>query len=481
MLRFIMWVLILATTAGTYLLTSSDPKLTKYRTQLEKTLGIHREVLSSEALQRSAIAYANFARKSEHLAPIQSDPDMQTWLEATSEAAIAQDLDGLATAAQTQMPRYLEIVATRVTGENEDDISGQLLEFLSQHPSRAQLTHLSVRPVASAVKPQAVLVAGHRLENFTPEALSERKTSTFFAICPHCKHQHASKVPPAQRGISLDCPKCERCYGMLAADKEGRFRYANEFLTGYAPPAVFPTDTAPLHTLYTIWGAVVRQCKYVKDTDERMPARDVWQTSLETTTQGQGDCEDSSIVLADWLMQRGLRVRVAVGRYGDMGGHAWCVARVDNIDYLLESTEGQPDPAKPPYVTDIGSRYVPDVLFDRDALYVRSVPKSRWNGDYFSDKDWIRVQPRTMFKPMKLGYAAYAADPPGSLFQVDSAPVMTATSSGDSPPTAGPLLKFVGLKNVPLGAAAWQVSSLPNFTLLPADGPKLVMRLEGTK
>jgi hypothetical protein len=476
MLRFLMWLILLATAAGAYVLTSSQPQLTQYREMLEKLLKIQRENLSAEALQRGTMDHTNFSRQTEKLALLQFDPEMQSWLDAADEATLSQDLNSLVKSAQNQLPRYMLIVATQVTGDSVEEVTTQLHGFLSHHAERSQLSHLAARPVRSSAKPQAVLLAGQRLTDFTPEALTTRKTNTFFAICPHCKNQQACRVPPAQRGISLDCPKCERSYGMLAADREGRFRYANEYLTGYAPPAVFPTDTAPLHTLYTIWGAVRSACRYVKDTDERMPGRDVWQTGLETLTLGQGDCEDSSILLADWLLSRGIRTRVAIGRYGDIGGHAWCVSQIDGIDYLLESTEGRPDPSKPPYAADVGIRYLPDILFDRDALYVRSVPKGKWEGDYWSAKYWTRVQPRLMFKPTKMGYTAYAAPPPEPLFRVVTSPVYSSTTAAPNLPLA---THFHGIKAIPKGAPQWQVSNFSSFVQPPAEGPKLTLMLEG--
>jgi hypothetical protein len=121
---------------------------------------------------------------------------------------------------------------------------------------------------------------------------------------------------------------------------------------------------------------------------------DRWQTALQTQTRGMGDCEDSAILLADWLAARGYDVRVALGKYGDIGGHAWCVVRLEGIEYLLESTsEGRPDFDQPPLVSRIGSRYVPEVLFDRWHLYTRKTNHQNWNGDYWSPEQWTKITP----------------------------------------------------------------------------------------
>jgi hypothetical protein len=68
--------------------------------------------------------------------------------------------------------------------------------------------------------------------------------------------------------------------------------------------------------------------------------------------------------------------------------------RLDGSDYLLESTEGRPDMNNPPLAEFIGSRYVPEALFDRKAIYARSKPNGVWTGDYWSAKIWLQVEPR---------------------------------------------------------------------------------------
>ena len=48
----------------------------------------------------------------------------------------------------------------------------------------------------------------------------------------------------------------------------------------------------------------------------------------------------------------------------------------------------------PPLADLIGSRYVPEALFDRKAIFARSKPSGVWNGDYWSTKNWSRIEPR---------------------------------------------------------------------------------------
>jgi hypothetical protein len=179
---------------------------------------------------------------------------------------------------------------------------------------------------------------------------------------------------------------------MVAADARGRFRYVNEYLTGYAPPARYPAGQSRLAELMSIWRAVAEGCRYTVDAGD--DDNDAWQTALETQTLGTGDCEDSSILLADWLLTRKFQVRVALGRYAERGGHAWVVVRLDGSDYLLESTEGAPSTARPPLLSEVGSRYVPELVFDHLAFYIRKQPADARSADYWSDSTWQRVVPR---------------------------------------------------------------------------------------
>jgi transglutaminase-like putative cysteine protease len=141
-----------------------------------------------------------------------------------------------------------------------------------------------------------------------------------------------------------------------------------------------------------IWRAVTSECQYTLDAGD--DDNDAWQTAQETQALGKGDCEDSSILLADWLLSRGFQARVALGRYAERGGHAWVVVRLDGKDYLLESTEGTSGAQRPPLLAEVGSRYVPELLFDPLALFIRTQPNEPWNGDFWGDATWQRVAPR---------------------------------------------------------------------------------------
>jgi hypothetical protein len=239
------------------------------------------------------------------------------------------------------------------------------------------------------------VVLGERLPLFAPEALADQKQEKFYSVCTLCKQGQACQIPRHSRSLSLECPHCHRVYAMVAADSHGRFRYVNEYLTGYEPPAHYPAGQTKLAELMSIWRAVASGCRYTPDAGD--DDNDAWQTARETQALGTGDCEDSSILLADWLLARDFQARVALGRYAERGGHAWVVVRLDHEDYLLESTEGASNAQRPPLLSEVGSRYVPELLFDHLAFFIRTQPADLWNGDFWSEDTWQRVVPRPRY------------------------------------------------------------------------------------
>jgi len=171
---------------------------------------------------------------------------------------------------------------------------------------------------------------------------------------------------------------------------------------------------------------------------------------LQTISRGKGDCEDSALLLADWLLSRGFEVRVALGRYGDMGQHAWCVAKVDGIDYLLESTEGSPNPDKPAYAADVGSRYVPDLLFDRTHIYVRAKPRERFDGSYWGTRSWVTLTPKD-------DATQILAEASKSATAATSRPISTGIRPRNTVLSSLHPLSFEQLRLVPRNSETWQV------------------------
>ena len=128
-----------------------------------------------------------------------------------------------------------------------------------------------------------------------------------------------------------------------------------------------------------------------KDSDDES-TDEIWRFGQETYRARYGDCEDTSILLAEWLGSRGFDVRVAVGENATVGAHAWCVVNLDGVQYLLETTNANPDLRRPPLVSDYADEYKPAQLFDRNNIYfVKRRATGRPEQDYWAETIWNAV------------------------------------------------------------------------------------------
>lgn len=392
--RLLLFPTFLGVAAAGIMAMAEQGHLSSWKTWLDQLIRPNAPRASAERIKLDLLSRVNYNRIAAKANPLKMDSELQNHLDNYLHGEWPQDLDSVTTAIQNAIPRYFRVSITSASRPSATDLVNEFANFVNN--TEPQMTHFAslVKSTNGGLSHTGMVVVGQRLEDFSPEALTNSKTDAFFQTCYHCGHPHISRVSNAQRSMTLACPSCSRTYAVVAADTQGRFRYVNEFLSGYHPPALFPKDQSMIQKLFTIWGAVHSHCDYKLDPETKKTQLDAWQTAIETQNLQMGDCEDSAIYLADWLGSAGFQVRVALGRYGDLGGHAWCVVRLDGHDYLLESTEGRPDPTNPPLADLIGSRYVPEVLFDRKAVYVRAKPRGSWAGDYWSVKTWVKMEPR---------------------------------------------------------------------------------------
>lgn len=461
--RYIACLILVCGSAAAWYLSTRPHVLDNARAWAEKCITGNDPLYSADQFEIDLVDRINFRRKGAKQPPMKVDVELEKWMKSFTDSIKSDDLDSFVTLLQNQQPRYFQVRVGSAHAPNLQELPDQFQAFAASIEAENEHMGVLTRKMPSGFGFEAILITGQRLEDFSPESLNAHQRDVFFSICPHCKHPHACRAVRNQRGINLDCPRCGMDYGVLAPNADGQFRYVNEYLTGYQPPARYPSEGNRLHELYTIWNAVVASCLYTKDSTAANPARDAWQTPLETMRRGRGDCEDSALLLADWLISRGFDVRVALGRFGDMGQHAWCVARVDGIEYLLESTEGHPDPEKPPYATDLGSRYVPETIFDRDAIYVRSHPKERFDGVYWSTKSWTRVQPRKLFDNSTARTMPALAS---SANDKSRPPQIRRAVNKD--PASVPMPAFERIKTLSPGAATWQFTTPSAALALPS-------------
>ncbi|QIF00758.1 transglutaminase domain-containing protein [Roseimicrobium sp. ORNL1] len=328
------------------------------------------------------------------------DDELQKWLREHADLE-APDMDTLIQNAREAFPQYQHMAVMHKSAPTEEEVfSG--LEKWSEIGGNGY-THLAVivRPTPGNFGLHACVVVGQRLPPFTLEALNDNPEMLYASHCVLCGKLQACRAAKQGYVLGLQCTRCSRIYAMVAPGMDGRYRYVNEFLEGYKPPVKHLNDPSRRVELMTIWQTVTAGCRYTTDigsiqhSSKGGPAREIWQTARETEKLGRGDCEDSAILLTDWLLARGFDARVALGLLlgPGGGGHAWVVVRLDNTEYLLEPTEGANGAQRLLTISEAGPRYAPLVLFDRNSFYIRPQP-TRWDGSYWSESTWMALDPR---------------------------------------------------------------------------------------
>ena len=158
---------------------------------------------------------------------------------------------------------------------------------------------------------------------------------------------------------------------------DGKLRAANSYLVGYAP---FETDQlwVPLVTLSN-------RLKYKSDFSLFSRRQDAWQTSRQAYRIKKGDCEDHSILLADWLIEMGYDARVVIGEQ-NWSGHAWVVLFKDGRQHLIEATKKDVTQKFSPVRNKFS--YSPYVMFNREFFWRNS--GSKYTASY-SSGSWKKI------------------------------------------------------------------------------------------
>ncbi len=345
-----------------------------------------REPFTESDFRRIFEESVNADRGQEGYLPLKHDARLEQWLRSSGSAISCKNLKTVL--AQAKLPDFAAIRASGATGDSLRGILKGFLEKMSSPASAGDDGYAMLIRELPGAQHEVILVTGETRPELTLTTLGDTSTGSFVSQCAHCSRRSAYQNERSSSTLIFTCPGCGLCSRLLGRDTKGRYHDAPAFLIPSAGPAV-PPGTHPLDAMILIWQEAVRRCHYVEDSPGDESPADFWQTPRQTLQKGTGDCEDSALLVTDWMLGNGIPARMALGTMAG-GGHAWCIVRVDRTDFLLESTNRNPDLDNLPVVNpDDG--YVPSALFDRDALYVRAQPSKPFDGDYWSEEKWIRL------------------------------------------------------------------------------------------
>lgn len=137
---------------------------------------------------------------------------------------------------------------------------------------------------------------------------------------------------------------------LVAVREPGQWNNICDFIQPHNPDVIaayFQYGPTP----WNLFDLVCQSLSYRRDIGE------FWQTPSETLARGEGDCEDSSILLTSLIRSGGYPVHTALGDYQGYG-HAWCEYNGQILETTYTRARLTPDP----------QHYTPLVLFDERDL-----------------------------------------------------------------------------------------------------------------
>ncbi len=344
-----------------------------------------------------AMGRINRVRQPGGMGEVRGDEALQGFLESfVADQAKPQDLEleAVFDALQNRFPGAQYLAANLVTSRDREELLGKLAGWTAV--ANPDFDAINTTVFRANGRLGALAVMSRRIPEFSVEAVNE-KGGRFHNRCPHCGVIHALELDRDSRTLILSCPHCDLPFEVLAVDTKGRIRRATEFLEGFAVPSPQPGKVSGAEeTILSLWRTVADRCEYELDQDRAKDSgggeREVWKMSSETWAEASGDCEDTSILLADVLIEAGYDARVAIGWNGNIGQHAWVVVRAGEKQYLLETTLqkaiGREDLVE---VAAVASFYQPEQLFDRERIYFTTARPERFTKDYFAKELWKAV------------------------------------------------------------------------------------------
>lgn len=304
------------------------------------------------------------------------------------------ELDEVFDALQGQFPGAQYLAANLVTSSNREDLLGKLAGWTAVASPDFDSVNTAVFKAGRGLG--ALAVMSRRIPEFSLHAANEQG-GRFHNRCPHCGVIHALELDRDSRTLILSCPHCDLPFDVLAVGTRGKMRRAPDFFEGFTLPPERRAEAggSAEARILSLWRRVAGHCQYELDQD-RLPGgegdREVWKMPSETWGEAAGDCEDTSILLADLLIGAGFEARVAIGWNGNIGQHAWVVVRAGERQYLLETTlQKEIGPEDLAEVSSVSAFYQPEQLFDDERIYYTTARPDRFGKDYFSETLWKPV------------------------------------------------------------------------------------------
>lgn len=175
--------------------------------------------------------------------------------------------------------------------------------------------------------------------------------------------------------------------GMNEPEKYNQFLQVNPYLVArgidrnYRPACAYFVHYAPFQT-DRLWVPLVtlsKRLQYKSDNYLGFIPDDAWQTSRYTYRHRKGDCEDHSILLADWFSSMGYDARVVIGNY-HWSVHAWVILFIEGKEYLIEATKKNREKRFNTVFNKFA--YQPLVMFNGDFFWVNqgSLVRTSYSG-----------------------------------------------------------------------------------------------------
>jgi len=199
---------------------------------------------------------------------------------------------------------------------------------------------------------------------------AKKKASVQLPLPPKSRKRNIIRKPKSDSNILEDFRVTESqnlrqtdCVP-FSPDIYGRYLPRTRYITNFQP--------FELKNPFLIWQTVVEHISY--KTDRLLGGmQEAWQFGEGTYTIRNGDCEDTSILLCDWLRAMGYDAKIAIGSSKN-AGHAWVVVFADGKEYFFETAIDSKSISRRhiPYLKSSLKKYAVECMFDDQNYWERA-------------------------------------------------------------------------------------------------------------